>query len=181
MRQRRGDGASVGRPHQTRDGWLAVSPYTDGHWRKFFALIGRPELMQDPRYSDVVRRTANIGELYQMLGEALRTNTTRYWVELLAAEEIPVAPVHDMDSLLDDPHLRAVGSFEKLEHPTEGAIVNVRAPVRFSATPSTLRRHAPQLGEHNIELLREAGLSDDEIKALCQARAARHDLTTESK
>jgi len=154
------------RPHQTADGWLAVSPYTDGHWKSFFALIGQPELFDDPRFANVTSRTANIGTLYELLGAQLRGNTTEYWVTRLAGATIPVAPVHDMDSILDDAHLRSVGMFTTDAHPTEGALVNVRPPVRFAATPASMRTPAPGLGEHNEEVLREAGLSEVEIAAL---------------
>ena len=78
---------------------------------------------------------------------------------------IPFMPVMRFEDLPDDPHARAVGLFETVEHPTEGRLRTVRRPVNFSGAPFRLRRHAPALGEHTREVLEEAGL-DAEAAAL---------------
>jgi formyl-CoA transferase len=68
--------------------------------------------------------------------------------------------------LPEHPHLKAVGLFERIAHPSEGAIVAVRPPTRFARTPAALRRPAPGLGEHNDEVMREAGYDDAQIARL---------------
>ncbi|HET9204997.1 MAG TPA: CoA transferase, partial [Burkholderiaceae bacterium] len=80
--------------------------------------------------------------------------------------DIAATRIYTIDELPEHPHLKAVQLFERHEHPAEGAIVGVRPPTRFARTPASVRRLAPLLGEHNDELLREAGLSDAQIADL---------------
>jgi formyl-CoA transferase len=75
-------------------------------------------------------------------------------------------PMHDLESLLQDPHIVATGFFPIVDHPTEGRIRNMRPSARFSETPVETKRLAPRLSEHSAEILREAGFSPDEIAAL---------------
>jgi crotonobetainyl-CoA:carnitine CoA-transferase CaiB-like acyl-CoA transferase len=68
---------------------------------------------------------------------------------------IPVVKMNRLDDLQADPHLAAVGLFERYEHPDAGPYVSLRPPVIYSATPANIRRHPPRLGEHTDELLAE--------------------------
>ena len=77
-----------------------------------------------------------------------------------------------LEDVKDDPHVIAVGLMPVLEHPSEGAYTSVRSPIRYSATPYALRRHAPRVGEHTAEVLREAGLSEEDISLLEQSMAS---------
>jgi len=154
------------KPYRTKDGYISVLVYKDKHWKSFFAMIGKPELLEDERFKDLQARTEHIHELYQLVEEALQTKTTREWMDLLEKAEIPVAPLHDVEGLLEDPHLQQIGFFEKVEHPTEGTILNIGFPVRFSRTPAHTQRLAPRLGEHSVEVLREFGFQKEEIQQL---------------
>ena len=75
-------------------------------------------------------------------------------------------PMHDLESILDDPHLVATGFFPVVTHPTEGPIRNMRVSATWSETPAEPVRLAPRLNEHGEEILREAGFSVGEIAAL---------------
>lgn len=83
--------------------------------------------------------------------------------------DVPAGPLHSLESLLEDPHLKAVGFFERHDHPTEGPVVSLRPPARWSRTPPAVRRLPPRLGEHSAEVLREAGYSQEELAALVAA------------
>lgn len=155
------------RPYATSDGYLCVLLYNDKQWQSFFRLIGRPEVVaSDPRFSTIDKRTEHIRELYAMLAEIMATRTTAAWIALLEAADIPVMPMHDMDSLMDDPHLHAVGFLEYVEHPTEGRICQIGVPSTWSKSQPRATRPAPRIGEHGREVLSEAGLSDGEIDRL---------------
>ena len=154
------------RPYRTRDGHICILPYTDRQWRRFLELAGRPEVLEDPRFASFGARSENIGELYELIGEVVPERTTAQWLERLDEAQIPAMAVTDPDDLPDDPHLKATGFFEIVEHPSEGALRNMAFPIRLSRSPGELRRLAPRLGEHGREVLSEAGFGEAEIAAL---------------
>jgi len=163
------------RPYPTRDGHLCVLIYTDRHWEKFLGLLGQAHLFeQDPRFASIGTRTRHINDLYRMVAQAMATQTTAVWMDRLNQADIPCMPMHDVDSLLQDPHLRAVGMLQKVEHPTEGPMHEIGVPVSFSGTPALpIQKPAPQLGQHSAEVLREAGLTEAGIQTLQKLGATR--------
>lgn len=146
----------IRRPYETADGVLSVVVYTNDHWRKFFALIGRPELADDPRYATLNARTAHQDELVGMIAAALRTDTSAAWTARLRGAGLAVGRYNRVDDLFDDPHLAQVGFFERVTHPTEGELLAVPTPLRFDGERPGAGRPAPRLGEHTAEVL--AGL-----------------------
>lgn len=160
------------RPYATKDGHVCALIYNDGHWRRFFAAIGRPEMpAADPRYVNFAARMAHIDEVYAELGEIFLTRTTAEWLTLLQDSDIPAMPMHDFESVLADPHLEAVDFFAEVEHPTEGRIRSMAVPVKFSRSAAAPTRLAPNQGEQGAEILAEAGYDPEEIEALLAAGA----------
>ena len=92
------------------------------------------------------------------MGEVTQTKTTQEWLDLLKPLSIPVVRTARLDDLPDDPHLSAVGFFERHEHPHAGPYLAMKPPVKFTASPSNIRRHPPRLGEHTDEIWAELGL-----------------------
>jgi crotonobetainyl-CoA:carnitine CoA-transferase CaiB-like acyl-CoA transferase len=161
------------RPLKTLDGYVCVLIYIDKHWKSFCELIGREDVLKDPRFLRMSDRTRNVDALYAFVAEQIATRSTAQWMEALTKADIPVAPMHTPDSLMQDPHLADVGMFEWVEHPSEGRIRQMNVPGTWSDTPPSVRRHAPLLGENTRELLAEAGYAADEIERLLAKGAAR--------
>jgi crotonobetainyl-CoA:carnitine CoA-transferase CaiB-like acyl-CoA transferase len=141
-------------PYPTKDGHLAIVVYSDKHWRAFGKLIGKPDIVDaDERFRSQQTRTTYAEDVGRLLSESLLSRTNREWLEVLATADIPACPVNAVGDLFDDPHLTAVEFFQEVDHPTEGRLKISRPPVRFSATPASVRRLAPNLGEHDKEVL----------------------------
>jgi crotonobetainyl-CoA:carnitine CoA-transferase CaiB-like acyl-CoA transferase len=158
-------------PFRTLDGYVCALIYTDKQWRAFCTLIGEPErYASDPRLTDLATRTRHVEALYAMVAEVLRTRSTADWLERFEAADIPATPLHTLESLPEDPHLRATGYFVLSEHPSEGPIREMRPAATWSESPPGIRLPAPRLGEHSAEILREAGYSDDQIAQLAASR-----------
>ena len=158
-------------PYKTQDGYIAVLPYNDGQWQRFFAAIGKSNiLVGDPRFADMASRTANIDDLYAMIRDELVHRTTDAWLELLAQNDIPCMKPHTLDSLIEDPHLADVGFFEMAEHPTEGRIRTMREPSTWSDTQPPTGRFASRLGGDTAEILAEAGLTAEQIATMLRDR-----------
>lgn len=100
------------RPYRTRDGHVAVIVYNDKHWRAFFQLVGRPEVGEnDERFATAAGRAENYDFIYSYISPFFGERDTAEWLRVLAVADIPCAPVNDFKSLIDDPHLAAVGFF----------------------------------------------------------------------
>ena len=146
------------KPFKTADGYIGVVPYNDHQWKRFFDIAGKPAMIEEPRYATILARSNYFAELYKFIEDTLATNTTAHWSAAFAKAELPFAPVNSFDDLFTDPHLTAIGFWKEIDHPTEGKLRMPGIAVKFSATPATLRRHAPNIGEHTDEVLREIGL-----------------------
>ena len=162
--------SSERKPFATSDGYICMLAYTDQQWRRFWALAGRPGLADDDRFTTIGARTRNIDVLYAQAAEVLKGNGSAQWLELLREAEIPCGPVNGFAEVLADPHLRETGFFRQYEHPTEGQMEIPDTGYRFDGQSLPLRHHAPGLGEHNEEILREAGYSDEEMATMGLSR-----------
>jgi crotonobetainyl-CoA:carnitine CoA-transferase CaiB-like acyl-CoA transferase len=113
----------------------------------------------------------HIDEVYAELGTLMKTRTTAEWLDLFDRADVPALPMHSFSSVLEDPHLREVGFFEEVDHPTEGRIRQMAVPTSFSRTPATPERLAPRQGADGAEVLSRMGFTADEITALAQSGA----------
>ncbi len=155
------------RPYRTRDGYICALVYNDKQWKSFYGATGRAEAFAaDPRLSSIKTRTEHIDALYAEVAAEFRTRTTAEWMELLEKADIPFVPVHDFETIMEDPHLAAVNFMPVVEHPSEGAIRKIQPASTWSVTQPEPHRPAPRLGEHTVELLRDAGYGQADIDSL---------------
>ena len=164
------------RPFPTRDGHICILATTDAQSRHLFRAIDRPELVDDERFATLARRTDNIGELYEIVIEAMRRRTTAEWRERLDRFDVPNGVVTDLEGLLTDPYLADTGFFKRVEHPSEGKMLTTAIPVAFSASPGdSFRLSPPRLGQHTRSVLGECGYSDAEIDEITAQPSAIRD------
>jgi crotonobetainyl-CoA:carnitine CoA-transferase CaiB-like acyl-CoA transferase len=157
------------RPLKTRDGYICITANTDQQAAGLFDAFGMSELKDDPRFKSVAQRAANTRAYFGIREKALASKTTAEWLAIFERHDIPAMPYHTLESIWDDPHLKAVGFFERVEHPTQGAYWHMPPPTKLSAYRAGIERHAPHYGEQSVEILREAGYSAKEIESLIAA------------
>jgi crotonobetainyl-CoA:carnitine CoA-transferase CaiB-like acyl-CoA transferase len=154
------------RPYPTKDGYICTLIYNDKQWRAFFSVIEKPEKMAEPEFASQEARSRNYDRAYAFVAQELKKRSTAEWLEALERADIPVQRMNSLEDIVADEHLAATGFFKMREHPTEGAIRSMAVPSEWSESPPEYRRHAPRLGEHTAEVLREAGLAPEEIERL---------------
>ncbi|MDO5624644.1 MAG: CoA transferase [Pseudomonadota bacterium] len=163
--------ASWRRPYRTADGYVAMMPYTDLHWHRFFLEVDAPQLAADPRFANIARRTQHIAELLELASGFVVRHPTAHWLVTCERLEIPAAPVARLDDLPQDPHLAVTGFFETVDDPAIGPVRFPGVPVRFDGQRAPVAM-PPRLGQHTRELLAQAGLSSDRIQTLIDQGAA---------
>jgi crotonobetainyl-CoA:carnitine CoA-transferase CaiB-like acyl-CoA transferase len=157
------------RPYATSDGYIAVIAVSDAHWGRLFEAMGRPALIEDPRFATIAARSDNVDALYALLADGMRTRTTADWLSALGALDIPCGPVNTLEDLLTDEYLHETGFFQQMRHPLDGDVTVTAIPARFTASPPSVHRLWPALGEHTGEVLREIGCDEPEIRTIAGA------------
>jgi crotonobetainyl-CoA:carnitine CoA-transferase CaiB-like acyl-CoA transferase len=161
------------RPARTRDGYVCHWIATDAQYARFVTALGFPEMKDDPRFARRAQRYRNLPAFQAFVDEQLGRRTTAECIAMLESADIPAMPMHTLESLMEDPHLRARGFFRRLRHPTEGEIVSMAVPSVWSKSVPRNDRPAAPAGAHTREVLAEAGYDEDAIAALIASGAAR--------
>ena len=169
--ERRGNGGFGGIPSQAftaADGRLFfIVATTNPQFGRTCRAIGHPDLIKDPRFDSIAARIEHRSELLAVLEDIFRTHEAAHWIDVLTAADVPVAPVNDIRSALDDPQVRSRGMQIEMEHPDAGTVPGLRYPVRMSGTPVETYTAPPVLGEHTAEVLSDVlGVDPAELSRL---------------
>jgi crotonobetainyl-CoA:carnitine CoA-transferase CaiB-like acyl-CoA transferase len=140
---------------RTKDGHITVGGNNQKLWLRLCAVLGREDLPRDPRFATNADRMANRPELVTELEAAMTRETTEHWVDALLEAGVPAGPILDYAQVVDDPHTHARDMVVEMEHPEAGTVRGLGIPMKLSATPGTIRRPAPLLGQHTDEILAE--------------------------
>jgi Predicted acyl-CoA transferases/carnitine dehydratase len=146
---------------KSKDGAIIVGAGNDRLWEKLCDIIGRPQLKADERFRNNALRTRNFQDLYAYLNDAFRDKTTAEWIVDLEAAGIPCGPINTMDKVVRDPQILFREMIVTTDHPVAGPVKMAGLPVKMSATPGSVDRPAPLLGQHTAEILRELLSLDD--------------------
>lgn len=157
-------------PHKTKDGYIAILPYTNTQWTSLFKAAGKEDLLTQPWFTDPTQRTTRAEEVYGVLASVVAERTTKEWLELCDENDIPANVVPTIDEIVSDEELHR-GMITTAQHPLIGEYRVVGPSIRFSETPMTVRRHAPMVGEHTREVLTELGYNEVQIEAMLAAGA----------
>ena len=147
-------GSSPYQVFQTADGWLTIGGAQQNFFRKLCAMIGKPELADDPRFKTNAERVRNNELIVGLLQAEVAKRSTADWMTALEAEGIPAGPVLHHDEVFADPQILARGMVAEVEHAKAGRQKTLGVPLKMSATPGGVRRAAPTLGQHDAEVRR---------------------------
>lgn len=156
-------------PHRTTDGYVAVMPYTDDHWRLLFAHVGRESELDEPWFADREFRVKHYEDTYARLATVMAVRSTGEWITYCREHAIPVNDTPSLDDIVDDELLHR-GMITDEVHPHIGPYRGVRPSFTMDATPTAVRRHAPFAGENSEEILAELGYASAEIASMFEDR-----------
>ena len=155
---------------QTTDGFVAVAPFGDAHWKELFRILERPDMAANPKYANLQSRGVCIAELMDdLMGQAPFLSTDDFLAELTAVD-IPCAPCLSSEDLFSDPQIAAAGGIETQTHPHLGPVQMASNPVRFGGEVPAPLGPSPLLGEHSTEILSDLGYSEANLAAMKAAK-----------
>ena len=157
---------------RTSDGEIAVAVGSERQWSRFCEALGLSTLVADERFATNRERVRNRDELRALLADVIVRRPTGEWLAALTAAEVPVGQVRDMAQVFSDPHVLARDMVVRVDHPTVGQVRLPGIPWKFEATPGSIRRAPPLLGQHTDEIMTELGYSAAEIVALRESGSA---------
>ena len=149
---------------QTKDGWIVVQVLGDNLFKRWANLIGAQDLLTDERFKTDSDRGINGKILSKKTSEWASQFTNKDALDLLAEASVPAGPVNDLQSALDDPHVKAMNFFQDIEYPgVPGKSPVMGLPIKLSNSDNTIKKRPPLLGEHTDEVLADLGYTVEEV------------------
>lgn len=158
--------------YQTSDGWIIVPTIGNQMFHRWARVIGREELIDDPRLGDDISRGNNADVINEVMSVWCAERTREQAIAELEAGRVPCGPCYELDEVLGDPQVNARNLLEQIEYPGGSKPIPIAStPIRLSESTGGACRRAPTLGEHTDEVLAEIGFSNQEIAELRKASA----------
>jgi crotonobetainyl-CoA:carnitine CoA-transferase CaiB-like acyl-CoA transferase len=139
---------------QASDGWLVVGCAKEKFWQRLTTVVGRTDLLEDPRYRTFADRAEHREPLLDELERLFAGETVAHWLSILGPAGVPCGPINDVTQALTEPHTQARGLVVETDHPVWGTVQQLASPVRFGSEPPEYRR-APHRNEHFDEVIRD--------------------------
>lgn len=153
------------KPAPTKDGYIALLPYTEQHWQVFFEHFGRGDFIAKFNIANRFERNKNIQAIYAELHSITAEHTTQELITACEAMDIPVTELYSIDNIHEHPQVTSTGLFQPRHHGSQGDIVAIRPTALFSKTPASIYKDAPVVGEDNPKILESLGLPADYLNA----------------
>lgn len=153
--------------YKAKDGYVVIGVSSNVLWERFANVIGKPELINDPKFATPPLRVTNVEEVDAITQEWVATKTVGEVVEILNDAGVICGPIYSVDKMIEDPHIISREMAVEIDHPTAGKFKASGITPKLSLTPGSVESPPPTLGQHNDEIYR--GLlkySDDKLKAL---------------
>ncbi len=166
-----GPAPNIHRTWVTKDGHVVMMLIEDHQFHAMCRVLDREDLITDPRCKTMIDRFMNAETLFAEVEGELRRWTTQELVDRADQFGAPLAPANGVADMMADPQAVHSKIVVDVPHENAGTLRYLRSPARFSKTPTSFRAHPPKLGEHNDQVLREAGYSEEEIASLREAGA----------
>ena len=152
--------------YKARDGWMNIAVFGSKIWERFCDILGAPEWVSDARYHDKMNRSVNRDSLNAEINRRLATQDRAYWVQKFNEGGVACGLINDVREVFEEPQIQHLGMVKEVVSAHHGPQRLVGQPVQLTRTPSTIARAAPKRGEHSEEILRELGLTPEELAPL---------------
>lgn len=160
------------RPVKTKDGYISFTINTDAQVQAFLKVTGKEALLSDTRFTTVANRAKFVSEWFEVRGASLENKTTEQWLQIFRKADLPAMPCHTLQTLPEDPHLKAVGLMQFENHPTEGRTVSIRSTIQIDGEYLPVSSIAVPRGWNTNEILSHLGFSISEMESLLSQKAA---------
>jgi crotonobetainyl-CoA:carnitine CoA-transferase CaiB-like acyl-CoA transferase len=159
-------------PVKTKDGYISFTINTDAQVQAFLKITDRAELLHDERFTTVASRAKYVSEWFEIRGTALDNKSTDEWLTIFRETDLPAMPCHTLETLTNDPHLKAVALIDFENHPTEGKTAVIRSTIKVDGQYPSARSASVPCGWDTTEILSELGFSETEMEQLLIEKAA---------
>ncbi len=155
--------------YEAKDGYIAINCVKEVHWQGLCRIMGREELIDDPRYNSNKARVANMAETDGLIEAWSKTLDRAEIMQMARTHRLPVAPVRDLTEVVNDRHMHERGMLEWIDHPEYGRIVVPTSPLRYHGADKVETKPSPRVGQHTSDVFADwLGLSEAEVHDLAE-------------